>query len=428
METAAAGEAQAPSGLRAIYRWYVVFLLFLAYASSVADRQVVGILAEPVQRELHLLDWQMGFLTGPAVAFFYALLGIPAAYVADRAHRVRFLSACLVVWSGLTMLGGVALNFAQLALTRAGVSISEAGGTPASSSIIADYFPPRERPRAMGFFASAASIGVFVSFAIGGVVSERFGWRGAFFAAGLPGVILALLFLLTVREPQRGATDDLVAEAHAQPLLATIRRLLGITLYRRVTLNGACVASCILVVNAWGPAFIIRKFHVSTGAVGVLLGSGLGLMGGACIALGGFICATLLKRGIQAPLRFVGAVQIIAIPCLLFAITVDDYRLAILGFSLAYGLQHFYVAVFWLVAQNYVPTHMRAMAGALGILIAALIGQGVTPLVVGALSDALRQSLGDRSLQSALFLLPVLSLLAGYLYFRTARQVRRQPA
>jgi predicted MFS family arabinose efflux permease len=424
-EIAASGVARAqPASLRGIYKWYVVFLLFLAYASNMADRQVVGILAEPVRRELHLLDWQMGFLAGPAVAFFYAILGIPCAYVADRVNRVRFLSVCLAVWSGLTILGGVALNFVQLALTRVGVSIAEAGGTPCSSSIIADYFSPEQRPRAMGFFASASSVGVFISFAIGGIVSETFGWRGAFVAAGLPGVVLGLMVFLTVREPQRGAADDLPAEALAQPLFATIRHLWSIGLYRRVVIAGACVASCVLVINSWGPSFIIRKFHVGAGEVGLLLGGGLGLMGGVSIALGGIICAALLKRGIHAPLRFAGLMQLIAMPCLFFAITTDDYRLAILGFSLAYGVQHFYTPMFWVVAQNYAPTNMRAMAAALGILIAALVGQGVTPLVIGVLSDAMRQSLGARSLQSALLMLPVLSILAAFLYFRTAALAR----
>jgi len=414
----------APAAGHAVYRWYVVLLLFLAYACSVADRQVVGILAEPVRRELHLHDWQMGFLTGPAVAFFYALLGIPCAYVADRTHRVRFLSACLAVWSVLTMLGGVAVSFAQLALTRVGVSISEAGATPCSSSIIADYFTPRERPRAMGFFASAASIGVFISFAIGGAISERFGWRGAFVAAGVPGAVLSLLFLMTVREPRRGATDEVGADVRTLSIIATIRHLWGIGLYWRVVTAGACVASCILVMNSWGPSFIIRKFHVGAADVGLLLGAGLGLTGGVCIAVGGLICSALLKRGVQAPLRFVGVMQILAIPCLLFAIRTPDYHLAIIGFSLAYGVQHFYAPMFWVVAQNYAPTDMRAMAAALGILIAALVGQGVTPLVIGVLSDALSASLGARSLQSALLLLPALSTIAAVLYFRTAARVR----
>ena len=189
------------------YRWYVVGVLTAVYASSQVDRQIMGMLLEPIKLELGANDTQMGFLVGLTFAVFYATLGMPIAMLADRSNRRNIVTAAISIWSAMTVVCGYAATFVQLALARIGVGVGEAGSSPPSHSMIADLFGPKERGTAMGVFALGVNIGLLIAYLGGGWLSEHYGWRMTFVAVGLPGLLIAAILYFTVAEPKRGAIE-----------------------------------------------------------------------------------------------------------------------------------------------------------------------------------------------------------------------------
>src|SRR5215831_3497469 len=189
------------------YRLYVVWSLFVVYVFSFVDRQILSILNEPIKKEFSLSDSELGLLTGFSFALFYTTFGIPIARLADRSNRVNIISLSLLVWSAFTALTGLARYFWQLLVARLLVGIGEAGCNPPSHSIISDYFDVKRRATALSIYAMGVYGGTFLGLLIGGQIAHRYGWRVAFFIVGVPGVVLALLLKLTVREPPRGFAD-----------------------------------------------------------------------------------------------------------------------------------------------------------------------------------------------------------------------------
>ena len=202
------------------YKWYALGVLTAVFASSHVDRQIMGMLLEPIKLELGASDTQMGFLIGLTFAIFYATLGMPIAMLADRSNRRNIIVVATTVWSVMTVLCGSAQTFLQLALARIGVGAGEAGSSPPSHSIISDLFEPAIRGTAMGVFALGINIGLLIAYLVGGWVSEHFGWRMTFVAVGLPGLLIAATLFLTTHEPRRGASEKagtLSRDAYAPP-------------------------------------------------------------------------------------------------------------------------------------------------------------------------------------------------------------------
>ena len=411
--------------------WYVLALLFLVYCCNVADRHVLSILAQSIKRDLHLSDTEIGLLIGPAIAFFYAVLGLPMAYVADRVHRVRFLAFCLVAWSMFTALGGVAAGALQLAATRLGVSAVEAGGTPTSSSLIADYFPARSRGLAMGIFAAAGTIGVLLSFGLGGFANDAWGWRWTLVAAGVPGIVLCAILLLTVAEPKRGAHDPSMAVLPAPPFRETIRILAANPLFRwGVIATGAANFGFHSVLN-WGPSFIIRQFYDGAGkagSAGFALGMGIALCGGGVAIFGGGLISGMSARGMGKPLRITALLEMLSAPLMLAALLAPRLDLSVVLMCLSYGCQAFSVPIYFIIAQSWVPSSVRATATAIMLLALAIVGPGIAAPVLGALSDALVPRFGHASLQHALMIGTVANLICALLYWRAARAADRVAA
>src|SRR3954451_17023209 len=201
-------------------RYYVLVLLTLIYGLNFLDRTIFNVLIEPIKREFQLSDTTMGLLAGFGFVLFYSLLGIPIARLADRVSRRNIVAIAFAFWSAMTALCGMAQSVTALALARIGVGIGESAGTPASQSILADHFNKDERPRSLGIYAIGTYVGVFLGYFVGGWVNQYYGWRTAFLVAGLPGILLAILFRLTVQEPRRGAADGGVSQ-HSEPLAPT---------------------------------------------------------------------------------------------------------------------------------------------------------------------------------------------------------------
>ncbi|KPF83044.1 MFS transporter [Brevundimonas sp. AAP58] len=215
-DTASSQTAEAP--VRPGYRFYVLAILILVYMLNFLDRQIIGILAGPLKEEFNLSDSQFGLLGGIAFASVYSTLAIPLAALADRASRVWIMTGALAVWSGFTALCGVAQNFTQLFLFRMGVGVGEAGGVAPAYSLVADYFPPEQRARALAGFAFGIPLGTAAGTLVGGLLAASYGWRTAFIVVGLLGLLVAPILRLTVRDPKRGGTD---AARVAHPAAAT---------------------------------------------------------------------------------------------------------------------------------------------------------------------------------------------------------------
>src|SRR5580700_7629715 len=206
-----AGAHARASAVPSMRRYYVLGILTAVYALNFLDRTIFNVLIEPIKKEFLLSDTTMGLLAGFGFVLFYSLLGIPIARVADRINRRNIVALAFAFWSAMTFLCGMASSVAALALARIGVGIGESAGTPASQSIIADLFDKDERPRALGIFAIGTYLGVFLGYFFGGWVNQHYGWRTAFFTAGLPGLALAAVLWFTVSEPKRGAMAETFA-------------------------------------------------------------------------------------------------------------------------------------------------------------------------------------------------------------------------
>jgi len=404
--------------------WYVVALLFGVYVMNMADRQIVGILAQDIKRDLALTDAQLGFLGGPAIGFFYAVLGIPMAYAADRVHRVRFIAASIAVWSFFTMLGGRAQNFVQLALTRVGVSVAEAGGSPSSVSLIADFFPAERRGTAMAVWTSASTVAIFVGFAIGGTVNQALGWRGTFLAAGLPRVILALILVWTVREPVRGAADARKAPKAEAGLFATVARLWLIRPFRQMVFAVSLCNFCVFAVLSWAPSHAMRSFHLDSAAVGGVMGTGIALAGGTTMILAGILTDRLTRGGLHRAVFAVAGMMAVSAAAFVAAFLAADFTTFSIFFLIGYAALMANPPVSWVILQKYSPPEMRAMATAVLLLVISLTAMVPAPWLVGRVSDLLHPAYGVASLGYALLLAPAAVVLAGVQWARTAGTIR----
>jgi MFS family permease len=396
----------------------------LVYTVNYLDRNILVILAEPIKHELALRDWQIGFLTGTSFAIFYALLGLPIARLADRSHRVNICSIALVVWGGMTAACGAVSSYLQLVLARIGVGVGEAGGSPPAVSIISDYFPEQTRGTALGLYNLGVPFGMLLGFVVGGVVNDLYGWRTAFVVAGLPGIALAVLVKLTIREPARAPRDD----AYAGSLLADARMLLENRLYRGTVIGAAVFNVAAYGVSLWSPANMVRAFELDTRTAGITMGIVSGLGGALGSFLGGFLSDRLQQRDARW-LYWVPALAAAAFfPLALAGVLMPTVNLYAVLLAVTYVVSFATHAPFWAVAQSTVPAHKRAIAAAFLLFLINLIGMGLGPQIAGILSDLAEPFFGQQRLRVVIPLLATLALPAAWLLYRTSRDAVSAPA
>lgn len=405
-------------------KYYVLLLLALTYALSIVDRFLLGILLPQIKAELNLNDSLLGLLSGAAFALFYATLGIPIARLADRYGRKYVIAASLAIFSFMTAICGAAVNFTTLFLARVGVGVGEAGTTPASMSIISDLFAKERRSLAMALFSVGANIGLLAGFVIGGYVAVTYGWRQAFLIIGAPGLVVALVIALTLREPARGLADGLVAKdvEPAPSLWLSIRYLLAQPSYRNIVLGLSMMLFVATGVVAWLPSFLARSHGMQADEVGRLLGLALGLAGPiGTVVIGGIVADRLSRRDIRWGLWLVAIGAAILCPAYVLVIAAPTGELAIAAYFLPAVMGIFFQGPTAALSQAVSPVSMRAMSGAVLLLIGNLIGLGLGPLAIGVLSDMLEPKFGQESLRYALLLAPAAALIGAVLYLRGTR-------
>ena len=440
---------------RAQAHWALA-VLTLVYAMNLIDRQIMGVLIEPVKQEFGASDTAMGFLTGLAFAAFYSALAIPFARYADRANRRNFVAWCCMGWSVMTGLCGMAMSFTQLALARMGVAVGEAGGSAPSLSMIADLYPRAQRSRAMSVYMLGPHLGTLFGLGAGAWIAHQYGWRTAFIVMAVPGILAALLLRWTCVEPLRGSLDTpapAAGEGQAngpaavgtapqseptqakQPLKQVLLEVWRTPGFAWIAVAGMLFGLTGYGLGIWGTAFLVRTHDLNLRDAGILVG----LTGGVAAIFGALLSGWLTDKLVARDARWQMGVPIvgtaIAIPLGLAYLlwpAGDFWQVGPLKVpvAMAFSLLFSVFAVWW-TAPSYaaittlVGAHRRATSVAVYNLGLTVCGIGLGPFSVGVLSDLLTSSFGTQSLRWALVILMGGFILAMFALILAARPYAR---
>ena len=411
------------------YSYFIVCVLAVVYTFNFLDRQLMSILQESIRADLHLTDTELGMVTGLAFALVYTTFGIPLAWLADRTHRVRIVAAACAVWSLFSAACGLAVSFPTLALARLGVGLGEAGGSPPSYSVIADYFPPQRRGVGLAIYSLGVPLGTMFGSAAGAWIDKAYGWRTAFFAVGAPGVLLALLVLILVREPPRGRFDAKAAGAdnHAAslPLLETIGLFFTNRTLMLTALSSGLSAFCGYAMLNWSPSFLIRIRHMERGEIALYYSLLVGITGVIGTFGSGWLVDRLARLNRRAYALVPMAAFVISLPFFLLFVWAPSWPLAMCFLAAPALLNNMYLAPALTVIQNAVPPAQRGTSSAILLFILNLIGLGGGPVFVGRMSDLFKPAYGTQSLQMALYALAPFYVLTILAHFAASRSIRR---
>jgi predicted MFS family arabinose efflux permease len=370
------------------YRAWVMFVLMVIYGFNLADRGLVALLQERIKPEFHLSDFELGLLGGPAFALFNALAGLPIARVSERFNRIGVLAICTALWSAMTVWCGLASSFPAMLLARFGVGVGEAGCMPSTQSVISDYFPAKARASAISLHLTAIPIGTIAASAIAAVIADLYGWRMAFVAIGAPGILVAVLCWLTVKEPPRGG--GAAEEEKAPGFAAAMKEIAGKKSFFHVALATGLVNFVAVGNGQYIVSFLLRTYHIPLTQVGLVLGPVIGTISVVSVIVVGRIISRLAEKDRAWLARWPGIGVAIGVPVSLCAYMAPSFPI-MLGFQIV-GLlcTNAYLISLYTTAQGVVPVRMRATAAALVIMVANVIGYGLGPPAIGALSDFLQ--------------------------------------
>jgi predicted MFS family arabinose efflux permease len=406
-------------------------VLTLVYTSSHVDRQIMGILLEPIKLELGASDTQMGFLIGLTFALFYATLGMPIAMLADRTNRRNIITAAVTIWSVMTVACAYVGSFAQLVFTRIGVGVGEAGSSPPSHSIVADLFSPQTRGTAMGVYALGVNFGLLIAYLAGGWMSEHWGWRATFIAVGSPGVLIALLVYLTTVEPKRGASDRVSigsdaaeGDSKAPPFRHVAAYMWRVRSVRHTVLGSALAGFVGYGFVLWMPSFLIRSHGLSPTEVGMTLALMTGVVGGLGTFTAGRLVDYLAKRDVRWRTWVVALAKAGYVPFLAAFFLIDDLWIALLVYLIPAFFGGFYLAPTFALIQSLVSLRMRALAASITLFVLNIIGMGFGPQMVGIVSDLFAPAYGKESLRMALLVLTFLNLWCALHYYLAGRTLK----
>jgi MFS family permease len=415
-----------PSADRRRSPHFLMALLYVGCLVSYVDRQLISLLMSDIQKDLKLEDWQLGFVSGSAFALFYIGFGIPLARLADRANRVRMLALCLAAWSAMTAVCGMAASATQLALARVGVAVGEAGGYPASLSLISDLYPPHRRASVTSIFFSATTAGALVALVAGGYLNDLIGWRWTFVAAATPGVLLAILLMVT-REPRRGAMDMAGADVTARPasLWLALKVLFADPFYRAGAIAMTVTTVSQFSVAVWSPTYALRAFGLSTTQAGLGLGLSLGVGSGLVLIVIGRVADVMSKRSATGLLQVAIVGQLACIPLLMLAWWQTSFTAFCVIFAFGYGGMASIGPMVISATQMTIPGSQRGTAATLLVMLSTLFGLGLGPMLVGVFSDLMPQLAADERLRRALIYGLAFNGLGAVLLIWTARIQRR---
>lgn len=415
---AASTDVADPAGGR-IYSTYVLVVITAVFTLNFTDRALLNLLVQPIKTDLTLSDTQIGFLTGIAFALFYATLGIPMARFADRGNRVSLTALAIGLWSLTVMSCLVVSNFIQLVAARALAAVGEAGCMPPTYSLLGDYFPsPQRRARAMAVYWLANPLSALISFVIGGWLSNRYGWRIAFFIMGLPGLLAAIVVRLTVKEVRTASEKKEPISAGAS-LFTVAKQLYRDQALRHLALGIVFYFMMTLGLAPWYAAFMLRSHGLGIQELGLWFGLIFGVSG----VVGALMAAWLagrsrLVRG-GTTLLLCAVVTVLLVPCYVVFLFSSSAHIALAALVPMAILFNSILGPLFAEFQTRVAPSNRATALALLMLAANLIGAGLGPQIVGGLSDLLAPTLGTDALRYAMMADACMAFVAAYHFWRT---------
>jgi predicted MFS family arabinose efflux permease len=370
-----------------VVSWYVAVITCLIYTINIADRYVVSTVLEPIRIELQLSDKGVAFLTGVPLGLFYITLGLPISWLSDRSNRRNILAACVLIWSGFTALCGLSRTYLHFLFARVGVGIGEAGGTPTSNALLADYFPATLRPMAFTILGLGAPLGAWLGADVAGAVAHAYGWRAAFMALGVPGIVVGLLILLTVREPVRGGLDAAPTKENAT-IIESLRFL-----WRQRAAFHVIMGSGVCSFWGWGliwwtPTFLMRTYNLDVGEAGAVTGH-IHLVAGLLATIG---TTWLFGRPFMHDPRRIcwvltAVVALTTVPSF-FAFWTHSLLLARVMFWLFIPAIYFFIGPCMALVVNLAAPNMRSVFTFVSGIVGNIFNLIVAPQLVGFLSDA----------------------------------------
>lgn len=421
MVAAAPATATADDGQGLPGAWSLLVVITAVQFFNYMDRALLLALVKPIQDEFSLTDTQVGVMTGFGFALVYSAIGIPFGRLADLGFRRSLVSLCLAFWSVMTALHGAAQSFIQLVVARMAVGVGEAGCIPACISLISAYFPTRNRPLAFGIFGAGGMIGTMTGLALGSRLGELYGWRAAFYIVGLPGLILAVIAFLVMRDPVRTQADAPEAESFGK----AVRGILSNGPYVWLLWAGACNTVTVYGLTQWTQLFYIRSHELTLSQAGSWVGAiyGVGMMAGI---LAGGALAKRMNRGTVASTLLVPLLASLVVgPLLWLALWIPDTTASLVITFVAVLLGAMAVPASLAAGQGMVAVRSRATAASMFMLMNALFGIGLSALVVGKLSDVFQASFGTDGLRIAITLIAGVNLLAAACFWRARKLADR---
>jgi predicted MFS family arabinose efflux permease len=379
-------------------RSLMMAMLVLVYTFNFIDRQIIGILAVPIKTDLGLSDSELGLMGGLAFALFYTALGIPIAWLADRKSRTWIMTVALGLWSLMTAICGFTQNFWQLFLARLGVGVGEAGGVAPAYSLIADYYPPNQRARALAIYSFGIPVGSAIGIVFGGIIADLINWRAAFIIVGLAGVIIAPIFRLVMKEPVRGGFDGGQA-AVAASITDVLQLLIKKPSFWLLTLGASCSSMMGYGLFFWLPSFLVRSHGLELVDASLFYGAILLIGGTAGIWLGGVLGDKLGEAKKSAYARIPAVAFIATIPFYLAGILSSSLELAFAVLLVPTALGLVWLGPILSAVQHLVPANMRATASAIFLFVNNLIGIGLGTALLGMISDALNTHFAGEALR-----------------------------
>lgn len=406
-------------------RTYVLFILIVVYTFNFIDRQIVGILAVPIKADLGLSDSQLGLMGGLAFALFYTGLGIPIAMLADRFSRTWIMTGALAIWSIMTAVSGLATNFWQLFAARLGVGVGEAGGVAPAYSLIADYFPPGQRARAIAIYSFGIPIGSAIGIVFGGVIASLIDWRYAFFIVGLAGLVLAPIFRMTIREPKRGQYDRQRDNTKSPDLKLILRTLSGKPSFWLLAMGASFSSMIGYGIFFWLPSFFVRSYGLTLLDASLFYGVVLLIGGIAGIWAGGWLGDRYGESRHSQYARIPAIAFVCTVPVYVFAILSPNLTVSFFAFLIPTALGLAWLGPVISAIQHLVRPDMRATASAIFLFIINLVGIGLGTYAIGAISDGLAAQFGDDSLRYSILAGTSFYIIAAMFFFMAARRLER---
>lgn len=414
-----AAEPSGRPGVDAMRDWtpgtiYSLGFLTLISSFNYLDRSVLGLALPSIKAEMVVSDTALGLVSGLAFVLFYSFLGIPIAWLADRWNRRNIIAFGFAFWSFMTVVTGFVVNIWQLGVARFLMGAGEACGLAPSNSMISDLFRRERRPLALAFFGTASSIAFIIFFPIAGWIVEIWGWRTMFIAAGLPGMALALLFFFTVKEPPRGGKEgeQQIQIPTKSGLAETLKFLLGARTYVALLIGATLMGANAFAAGAWGPTFLARVHGLSMGEVASTLGPMRGIASLIGILAGGFLIDRLGRNDERFRLRLPAIACLLVAPAEVMFLLGEANWVWISGYALTSFFTLIHQAPIFAVALSVARLRMRAVAIAVVVFCASLVGQAAGPLMVGMLNDMLEPAYGDHAIRYSMLVLAVTAVLA----------------